>query len=89
MARVFVIQLRRAMAFLLTPRLSEQRKLSNRNATTRRAPGGPQMHRNAGGPDGNLVVAVAVQYASWGTFEARSQHISHRLIVRGDSKNGV
>ena len=40
-------------------------------------------------PDGNLVVAVPVQCASWGMFEARSQHISHRLIVRGDSKNGV
>src|SRR4030095_4111726 len=67
---VFVIQLRRAMPFLLTSRLSEQRKLSNRNATTRKAPGGPQMQRNAGGPEGNLVVAVAVQYTSWGTFEA-------------------
>src|SRR5262245_12893402 len=41
--------------------------LRNRNAATGRSRRCTEMRLGA---DGNLVVAVPVQYASWGTFEA-------------------
>jgi len=65
MVRVFVIQLCRAISFLQTPRLSEQRKLSNRDATTRKSqevPADPQKCEWV--PIAILFFAVPVQYAS-------------------------
>jgi hypothetical protein len=66
MARVFVIQLRRGIAFLLTLRLSEQRKLmSNRNAATRRSLRRLADPQKCGWvPMAILFFAVPVQYAS-------------------------